>query len=332
MAANSIAPPVSTYEEPRVARRLLRGRAPATGAASRLAGRQYRRRRHLIALLFLLPAMALNLLVIGGPGVSSLYYAFTNWNGFTAPQFTGLANAARLIQDSDFWNAIGHNFIWLVFFLSVPMVMGLAGAFMLSRIKRGAALFRVVFFIPYLVASVVNAQIWRNLLDPTTGLASQLDKFGIHFLDHVFFFGDSNLALYSVAFVDNWHFWGFLVVLFVAAMQGVDQSRFEAARIDGANAWQEFWHIALPGIRPTLMFAVMIISLWSLLAFDYSYALTGGGPAGSSDLVSLLVNRTAFGSLQAGYAAFIAIAMSVLGGAFLVLFSIIRRHIDEGES
>jgi raffinose/stachyose/melibiose transport system permease protein len=292
---------------------------------STVEGRRARRRRRTVAMLFMLPALAINLLVIGGPGVSSFFYAFTDWNGFTAPNFTGFDNAVRLAGDADFWNAIGHNFIYMVFFLSVPFVMGLGGAFMLSRVRRGATLFRVLFFIPYLIASVVNAQIWKNLLDPATGLAAQLNQIGIHILDDVYFFGDSNLALYSVAFVDNWQFWGFLVVLFVAAMQGVDGNRFEAARIDGANAWQEFWHIALPGIRPTLTFAIMIISLWSLLAFDYAYALTGGGPAGSSDLVSLLVNRTAFGSLEAGYAAFIALAMSLLGGTFLLIFTLIRR-------
>ncbi|HEY5224475.1 MAG TPA: sugar ABC transporter permease [Microbacteriaceae bacterium] len=282
-----------------------------------------------MAFAFLIPALVINLLVIGGPGIGSFYYAFTNWNGFTTPKFTGLDNFFTLLGDQDFWNAIAHNFIYMAIFLTVPLFMGLVGAFMLSRIRRGASLFRVLFFIPYLIASVVNAQIWKNLLDPTGGLAAQLDKIGIHWLDNIFFFGDSHLALYSVAFVDNWHFWGFLVILFMAAMQGVDASRFEAARIDGANAWQEFWHIALPGIRPTLMFALMIISLWSLLAFDYAYVLTGGGPAGSSDLVSLLVNRTAFGSLEAGYAAFMALALSLLGGIFLVIFAIIRRNEDE---
>jgi raffinose/stachyose/melibiose transport system permease protein len=288
-----------------------------------------RRRRRTIAVLFLLPALGLNLIVIGGPAISSLFYAFTDWNGFTTPNFTGLDNFFRLINDKDFWNAIGHNFIYLIAFLTVPMAMGLAGAFMLSRIRRGANLFRVLFFIPYLIASVINGQIWKNILDPNSGLAVMLGNIGIHFLDDVYFFGDSNLSLYSVIGVDTWTFWGFLVVLFLAAMQGVDVSRYEAARMDGANAWQEFWHVALPGIRPTLTFALTIISLWSLLAFDYAYVLTGGGPAGSSDLVSLLVNRTAFGNLEAGYAAFIALAMSLLGAVFLLIFRLIRRNEDE---
>ncbi|GAA0422026.1 sugar ABC transporter permease [Acrocarpospora corrugata] len=289
-------------------------------------GRRRRRKRRLVALAFSTPALAINLLVIAGPAVSSLYYAWTDWDGFSAPNFTGLENAKRLLGDPTFWNALGHNFIWLVLFLTVPMAMGLVGAFMLSRVRRGASLFRVVFFIPYVIASVVNAQIWKSLLDPATGIAAQLDKMGITWLNDVYFFGDSNLSLYSVAFVDNWHFWGFLVVLFLAAMGGVDPSLFEAARIDGAGPFREFWHVTLPGIRATLMFAIMIISIGSLLAFDYAFAITGGGPAGSSDLVSLLVNRTAFTGLEPGYASFMALAISLLGGVFLVIFHYIRRN------
>jgi raffinose/stachyose/melibiose transport system permease protein len=279
-------------------------------------------------LAFLAPALGVNLLVIAGPAVSNIYYAFTDWTGFGKAHFTGLDNAVRLFHDQSFWNALGHNFQYMLFFLTVPLVMGLFGAFALSRIRRGAAMFRVLFFLPYLIASVVNAAIWKNILDPQAGLAGQFDKLGIHFLDGVFFFGDPSLSLRSVMFVDNWHFWGFLVVLFLAATTSIDGARYEAARIDGANAWQEFWHVTLPGIRPTLVFALTIISLWSLLTFDYAYALTGGGPAGSSDLVSLLVNRTAFGANEAGYAAFMGLAMSALGAVFLIIIGFLRRKED----
>lgn len=303
----------------------------AAGEATSLArGRRRRpRRRAWVGLLFLAPALVLNLVVIGGPAISNLYYAFTDWSGLGPAKFNGLDNAVRLFNDQSFWNALEHNFIYMVFFLTVPIVMGLYGAFALSRVRRGATLFRVAFFIPYLIASVVNAAIWKNILDPQAGLAAALDKIGIHWLDNVYFFGDPNLSLGSVMFVDNWHFWGFLVVLFLAATTNIDSSRYEAARIDGANAWQEFWHITLPGIRPTLAFALTIISLWSLLAFDYAYALTGGGPAGSSDLVSLLVNRTAFGANEAGYAAFMGLTMSVLGGIIVIVIGLLRGKEDE---
>lgn len=303
----------------------------AAGEVKNLARgrRRSRRRSAWIGLLFIAPALVLNLVVIGGPAISNLYYAFTDWSGLGPAHFNGLDNAVRLFQDQSFWNALEHNFIYMVFFMTVPIVMGLYGAFALSRVRRGAALFRVLFFIPYLIASVVNAAIWKNILDPQAGLAAALDKIGIHWLDNVYFFGDPNLSLGSVMFVDNWHFWGFLVVLFLAATVNIDGSRYEAARIDGANAWQEFWHVTLPGIRPTLAFALTMISLWSLLAFDYAYALTGGGPAGSSDLVSLLVNRTAFGANEAGYAAFMGLTMSVLGGILVIIIGLLRRKGDE---
>jgi raffinose/stachyose/melibiose transport system permease protein len=303
----------------------------AAGEASSLARRRRRSKRRgaWIGLLFMAPALVLNLVVIGGPSISNLYYAFTDWSGLGPAKFNGFDNAVRLFQDQSFWNALGHNFIYMVFFLTVPIAMGLYGAFALSRVRRGAVLFRVLFFIPYLIASVVNAAIWKNILDPQAGLAAALDKVGIHWLDNVYFFGDPNLSLGSVMFVDNWHFWGFLVVLFLAATTNIDGSRYEAARIDGANAWQEFRHVTLPGIRPTLAFALTIISLWSLLAFDYSYALTGGGPAGSSDLVSLLVNRTAFGANEAGYAAFMGLTMSALGGVIVIIIGLLRRKEDE---
>lgn len=288
-----------------------------------------RTRGRLVAIVFVAPALLLNLLVIGGPTIAGIGYSLTDWNGIGPATFVGLANWQRLLTDPTFWNAIGHNFIYLLIFLLVPLTVGLVGAFLLSRIRRGAAFFRVLFFLPYLLLSVINAQIWRNILDPEVGLASALNVIGIHWLDGVYFFADKDIALYSVAFVDSWTFWGFLIVLFLAAMQGIDPSQYEAARIDGANAWQEFRYVVVPGIRPTLTFALMITAIGCLLVFDYPFILTNGGPAGASDVASLLVNRTAFVFREAGYASALALALSLLGGIFLVVFNILRRGEEE---
>ena len=285
-----------------------------------------KRRRRRLGLLFLAPALTINFLVIGGPALASTYYAFTDWTGFGAANFTGLDNLKRLLADETFKADLLHNAFYMVFFLTVPMIMGLAGAFMLSRITRFQMIFRILYFIPYLIASVVNAAVWKNILDPDAGIGPQLGKLGIHQLEGVYFLGDTKLSLPTVAFVDNWHFWGFTLILFLAAMQSVDAERYEAARVDGANAWQEFWHITLPGIRPTLVFALLLVSLWSLLAFDYPYALTGGGPAGSSELVSILVNRTAFGANEAGYAAFMGLAVCGLALFVIAVQRILRRR------
>src|SRR5690606_1828204 len=176
------------------------------------------------------------------------------------------------------------------FMLVVPIVLALGGAFLLSQVRRFRLLLRTLYFIPYIVASVVNASIWKYILAPETGLAAMLNGVGIHWLDDVYFLGDTDLALTSVAFVDTWHWWGFLVVIFLAAMQDVDSALYESARLDGANRLQEFWHVTLPAIRPTFVFVVVLTIIWSFLAFDYAYVLTRGGPADASMLVSILLN------------------------------------------
>jgi raffinose/stachyose/melibiose transport system permease protein len=128
-----------------------------------------------------------------------------------------------------------------------------------------------------------------------------------------------------VAFVDNWHFWGFLVVLYLAAMHAVDAELYEAARIEGANPWHEFWHVTLPGIRPTLVFTLLMIMIWSFLVFDYIYLLTNGGPAQSSEVLGTLTYSTAFYSLRVGYATAIALTMTFFSALFISMFVVLRR-------
>ena len=223
----------------------------------------------------MVPLIAVNGLVIVLPTLQAIYYAFTNWNGYGRARFIGLSNFEQMFTSSQFWQACYHNLEWTVFFLIVPMAMGLAGAFMLSRITRFRNLFRTLFFIPYVLSTVVSAVIWENLLNPDGGAVSGL---GIGFLSNISFFGNTHLALGSVAFVNNWQWWGFLVVMFLAAMQGIDPTLYEAARLDGANTWKEFRHITVPTIRPVLMFLMLMTVIWSFLVFDYIYIITQGGP------------------------------------------------------
>jgi raffinose/stachyose/melibiose transport system permease protein len=130
----------------------------------------------------------------------------------------------------------------------------------------------------------------------------------------------------TVAFVDNWHWWGFLMVLFLAAMQNIPHELYEAARIDGASRWQEFWHITLPGIRPTLTFMILMSAIWSFLVFDYIWILTQGGPAGASEVLGTLVVKNAFYRFEAGYAAAIGLTMSALAGVMISIFLVLRRR------
>jgi len=275
--------------------------------------------------VFLVPLLFLNVIVIVGPSIASIYYAFTEWSGVGEAKFVGLSNFSRLIGDRIYWIAMFNNVRWTIIFLTVPIAMGLLGAALIAPIKRGQMFYRVIFFIPYVIASVVNAQIWRNILSPTMGIGPWLASKGLTFAD-IKFFGDQNIVLYSIAFVDLWHWWGFLVVLYLAAMQSVDRELYEAARIEGAGRWTEFRYITLPGIRPTLVFTLLMTTIWSFLVFDYVYILTQGGPANASEVLATYLYQMAFARFEVGYAAAIGVTISIICTLIVISYIILRRR------
>lgn len=301
------------------------------GAARRLRGqeevqRQARGKRFrtvILPWLFILPVVIIHLLVVIGPSVAALYYSLTDWSGIGSAEFVGLENFRELLfSDRNFRQAFQHNVLWLGFFLTVPVILALAAAALLSSVRRGGMLFRTVLFIPYILPSVVTAFIWRVLLSPRRGIGAQL---GVEWLSHPFL-GDPRTSLLSIAFVDNWHWWGFLMVLFLSAMQSIPPELYDAARIDGANRWQEFRHVTIPGIRPTLVFMLMMTAIWSFLVFDYIWILTQGGPARSSEVLGTYLYKQAFNRFEAGYAAAIGLTISSLAGVIIGLFTHMRRR------
>lgn len=283
-------------------------------------------RKTLTPWLFLLPLLIINLVVVLGPSIGSIFYAFTEWSGVGPAKFVGLANFQRMLGDRVFRQAFANNIKWTVLFLTVPILMGLLGATLLAQIKRYQLLFRIFYFIPYVLASVVVAQIWRYILHPTFGIGVLLANTLGWDWANIKFFADRNVVLYSIAFVDNWHFWGFLVILYLAAMQAVDVELYESARLEGANRWQEFRYITLPGIRPTLVFTILMITIWSFLVFDYIYQLTQGGPAHASEVLATEVYNAAFARFEVGYAAAIGLSISLICGTVVLGFVYLRRR------
>lgn len=283
-------------------------------------------RKALLPWLFILPILLIHMIVVIGPSLAAVYYSLTDWSGMGSANFIGLENFRQFIfEDKSYRKALGNNLQWLVFFNTAPFVLALSTAYLLAQIRRGGMFFRTVLFIPYVLPSVISATIWRNLLSPRLGIGAQLAKIGIPGLDMAFL-GNSQTALWAIAFVDNWHFWGFLMVLFLAAMQNIPPDLYDAAKIDGANRWQEFRHITIPGIRPTLAFMLMMVSIWSFLAFEYIWILTQGGPAGSSEMLAVLVYKQAFNRFEAGYAAAIGLSMSFFAGLVIGGFAWLRRQ------
>jgi raffinose/stachyose/melibiose transport system permease protein len=249
----------------------------------------------------------------------------TDWSGIGPATWVGLANFEKLTADAGFRQAFRNNVIWLAMFLTVPIAMALAAAALLAPIKRGAIVFRMALFIPYVLPSVVTAALWRGLLSPDRGIPALLTDLGVPGFD-IALLGNPRTALPAIGFVDNWHWWGFLMVLFLASMQNIPPDLYESARLDGANRWQEFRDVTLPGIRPTLIFMILMTTIWSFLVFDYIWILTQGGPAGASEVLAVLVFKEAFSNFNAGYASAIGLTMSFFVGCVIAIFLVLRRR------
>ena len=273
---------------------------------------------------FLAPALLFNLVVIVIPSLSSFYFSLTSWSGFGIPKYLGFENYIRLINDRVLIIALYHNLLWTIYFLVVPVLIGLIGAFLLSGIKRGQLIYRLIFFIPYVIASVVNVQLWKTIFHPTLGIFEWFSNKGITILEKPIL-GDRDTSLFAVAFVDSWHFWGFLVVIYLAAMYQVDTQLYENARIEGANRLQQFLYITLPGIKPTLVFTLLMIVIWSIPAFDYIYLMTQGGPAHSSEVLATHLYSMAFQQFEVGYASSIGIVMALFSTIIVAIFVVLRK-------
>jgi raffinose/stachyose/melibiose transport system permease protein len=261
--------------------------------------------------LFVAPALIINLLIILVPGMLTVLLAFCTWDGVSMPVWAGLANFASLAGDGVFWHALRNNLIWTAIFLTIPMAMGLLAAVMLLIARRGQTVLQVIYFLPIVLATVISARIWQGMIyNPVSGVIGLLQHYGLPVTNPL---GQPSTALFGVATVDLWHWWGFLAVVFYAALRQVDMSIVEAAVLDGASFWQLVRHILLPAIRPTIVLMMVMTVIWSFLAFDFVYVMTQGGPAYSSELLSTLAYRHAFYDLDIGQAAATALVISIFG-------------------
>ena len=290
----------------------------------RLAGWWHRRRKRILALIFVAPLLVLNIVVQVGPSLGSAYFVFTEWSGFGRATWVGLANFQRMIGDRVFHKAFTNNVKWLLIFTTVPFVMGLGGAALLARVKRFAGLYQVFYILPNVISVVVVAYMWRSILHPTVGIGRLLAQYGITFLDRSFF-GEPRIALYAIAFVGLWSAWGFQIVFYRAATEAIPMELYEAGLLDGTNRWQEWRHITLPGILPTVVFLLLMAIIGSFRVFGLVFIITQGGPAHASEVLATEVQTAAFQRFEVGYAAAVGLTMSFIAVLVMIGFSILRR-------
>jgi len=275
--------------------------------------------------LFLLPLLSLNLLVMLGPSIGSIYYSFTDWKGIGTANWLGLANFAAIFKDDMLIKAFRNNLRWMVLSMTITPLLALVAATLLSEIKRGQRLLRTAYFLPLVIASAVAAQAWLGIYHPNLGLLGWLKS---HELvpANFRFLGNPKLALYLVFVASTWKGWGFPMVMFLAAMQQVPTELYEAAIIDGASRLQQFRFITIPSIRPTLVLMLVFTLIGSMLVFDYIYVMTRGGPSNSTDVIAHRMYVYAFTRYQAGYGAAIGVTLSIWAAFVTLGFLILRRR------
>ncbi len=281
--------------------------------------------------LFLVPTLLINVVIILVPALLTIALAFFRWDGIGTPVFIGIDNFGILYGDRTFWTALTNNLIWTAIFMVVPMAMGLFAATMLLIVpRRGSTFFQVVYFLPVIIATAITARIWQGMIySPVTGVFGLLNRMGIEVVNPL---AQPSTALVGVAMVDLWHWWGFLCVIFFAALRQVPQEQIEAARLEGANYFQMMWYVLIPGIMSTIRLMMVMTVIWSFLVFDWVYILTQGGPALSSEVLSTLAYRRAFYDLNVGQAAAVALVISLIGLAATYFYIRLQAREYEHEA
>jgi ABC-type sugar transport system permease subunit len=263
-----------------------------------------------VLLFFLGPALILYLAFVIYPLIDVFRLSLFQWRGVTrgAEKFVGLSNFERLIHDGVFWRSLGNNMVLFILVASVSIILALFFAYFLAQKIRLAGLYRATWLFPNMLGDVVVATIWLFIYNPTVGLLNYfLCSIG---LDTASFpwLGRADTALFAVAFPMIWKFMGLYIILFLAAMQEIPQSLLDAAKVDGARRWQEFFHIVLPLLRPTIGVATVFFAYNSFnVIFTYVKIMTEGGPYRSTEVLPTYIYQVAFSYNEFGYASAISV-------------------------
>jgi multiple sugar transport system permease protein len=268
------------------------------------------------AWLFLTPAIILLGLFVIWPIVYLFYLSFTS-GSFTQAgiHWIGLKNYWRLLLDSDFWQVIFNTLYFTIGSVLPSLVIPLGIAVLLNQSLLGRDFLRSAYFIPSII-SLVAAGLGFRWLFQDIGPVNQI--LSVFHLPPVFWLADPFWAMPVLIVFSIWKQIGFNMVVFLAGLQMIPLNRYQAAQLDGANDWQQFWHITLPGLQPTLIFATITTVIFTLRSFEPIYVITGGGPMNSTNLLMYYIYQEAFGQFDFGYAA--AIATLLLAITLLLVY------------
>jgi ABC-type sugar transport system permease subunit len=301
----------------------------AVAGAGAVVSRRRRRRysplnRHdklLLSLMVGVP-LALDLLLIWLPTAASVGLSFTDWSGIggiTQQNLVGLKNYQTLFTGySLFWPALGHNLLWLGFFIFISTPLGMFLAVLLDREIRGSRIYQSIYFLPVVLSLAVVGFIWELQYAPSEGfINSTLALLGVH--KQIDWLGDSSINLFAVLVAASWRHVGYIMVLYLAGLKSVDPTLREAAKVDGADERQTFFRVVLPVMAPINVIIVVVTTIESLRAFDIAYIINRG-KNGLELLSTLITNNSISEASLVGFGSAIAVVLLVVSLVPIVLY------------
>ncbi|MGB2962427.1 MAG: sugar ABC transporter permease [Anaerolineales bacterium] len=277
-------------------------------------------KRNIVPYLFLIIPVLIYLVWIIGPMFYTFYLSFTDWNGLTTPSFIGLQNYEKLFRDKVFYISLKNNLKWLISFITIPVVSGLGLAMALNKAIPGEKIFKIVYYLPMVLAMVVSGLIWGWMYHPKGGLinialvATGLVEKGPGWLSN------RDIVLWSIIIVAIWRQVGYVMVLYLAGLKSINPQLLDAACVDGASNWQTFWRVILPLLTPVTIIVLVISVIDSLRAFDLVSVMTRGGPANASSVLANFMYIESFNNYKMGYGAAIAVVLFLLSLTFIFAY------------
>lgn len=281
------------------------------------------RYRTITPYLFIGPMILGLLLFRLGPIIAAFVISFTRWNVRTDPEWLGLANYQELFTNDTFWLVLKNTLVFAAVYVPGAMILALVLALLVNQKLKGIAFFRGLYFMPYITSMVAVAMVWNWIFSTRFGVLN-------NFLNSVFGVGNTawlrDYPLLVLIIVTIWKTSGFQMMIFVAGLQGIPSYLYEAARIDGANRWQQFRYVTLPLLTPITFFVLIFSIIEAFRTFEVTFAMTGGGPLNQSSTLAFFIYQNAFEFNRMGYASSAAYVLMLIVGIITVLNFFGRRR------
>jgi len=294
--------------------------ATAAPSAPTKSGRRRERRRgtrdRLVIWAMVLIPTVLVVWLVWLPAVASIYLSFTKWNGFklSGIQWVGTKNYVDIVTIYPaFWPAIKHNLIWLVFLFVLPTLLGMLLAVILDREMWGSRFYQTAFYLPVVLSLALVGFIWQLFYSTDQGLINQV------FGTNIDWYGDPSVNLWAVLVATAWRHTGYIMLIYLAGLKGVDSTLREAAAVDGANEVKTFFQVIFPVMRPINLIVLVIVVIESLRAFDLVWVINKG--RNGLELISALVSQNVIGeATRFGFGSALAVIMMVISSVFIIIY------------